>query len=121
MRVMVVDDSTITIKKITTMLAEMGHAVVRTARSGTEAIEVYAGCAPDLVTMDITMPELDGIEATRAILERHPQALIVVVTSHGQEQMVLDALDAGAKGYILKPIKKEKFQQTIERVAKKYL
>jgi two-component system chemotaxis response regulator CheY len=84
-------------------------------------VDDYPGVNPDVVTMDITMPDMDGIEATRRILSRAPQALIVIVTSHGQEQMVMDAIEAGAKGYILKPVKKEKLAETLETVADKYL
>ena len=71
--------------------------------------------------MDITMPDMDGIEATRRILATAPSALVVIVTSHGQEQMVMDAIEAGAKGYILKPVKKEKLAETLETVTAKYL
>jgi two-component system chemotaxis response regulator CheY len=70
--------------------------------------------------MDITMPDLDGIEATRRIMAVSPDARIVIVTSHGQEQMVMDAIEAGAKGYILKPVKPEKLKETLETVAAKY-
>ena len=110
LNVMVVDDSLITIKKLTVLLNALGHKVVKTAASGSEALIAYAACNPDLVTMDITMPDMDGIEATKQIVERYSDALIIMVTSHGQEKMVLDALEAGAKGYVLKPIQQDKLQ-----------
>ena len=91
------------------------------ATTGQQAVDIFATLAPDLTTMDITMPDLNGIEATRRILAEHPQACIVMVTSHGQEQMVMDAIEAGAKGYILKPVKQEKLAETLETVAAKYL
>ena len=120
LNVMIVEDSLITIKKVTKMIETMGHQVVHSARTGSEAVEAYSRLKPDLISMDITMPDMDGIEATRRIIEIDPQALIIMVTSHGQEQMVLNAIDAGAKGYVLKPIKEEKLQEVIERAVTKY-
>jgi len=118
LNVLVVDDSLITIKKVTAMLETLGHKVVRTALTGAEAMVAYQHSAPDLVTMDITMPDMDGIEATKRIVNAFPQARIIMVTSHGQEQMVLSALDAGASGYVLKPIKMEKLTAMIAKVLK---
>lgn len=120
LRILVVDDSNITSRKLTKMLEEMGHTVVHVAKTGSDAVEAFAEHNPDLVTMDITMPDMDGIEATRRIIAQHAGALVVMVTSHGQEQMVIDAVEAGAKGYVLKPFKKEKLQETIEFMVKKY-
>ncbi len=121
LRMMVVDDSGLTVKKMAKLLEELGHQIAGTATTGREAVETYAAVAPDMVAMDITMPDMDGIEATRRIMAQSPQACIVIVTSHGQEQMVMDAIEAGAKGYILKPVKKEKLAETLETIAAKYL
>jgi len=121
LRIMVVDDSGLTVKKMAKLLEELGHEVVHVAGTGQQAVDAYPGVAPDLVTMDITMPDMDGIEATRRILATAPSALVIIVTSHGQEQMVMDAIEAGAKGYILKPVKKEKLVETLETVTAKYL
>ncbi len=121
LRVMVVDDSGLTVKKMAKLLEELGHQVAGTATTGREAVDGYAAVAPDMVTMDITMPDMNGIEATRLIMAADPSARIVIVTSHGQEQMVMDAIEAGAKGYVLKPVKKEKLAETLETVAAKYL
>ncbi len=120
LRVMVVEDSGITAKKLTVMLERLGHEVVCVANSGLQAIEMFQEHRPDMVTMDITMPDMDGIEATRKILDISPQALIIMVTSHGQEQMVMDAIDAGAKGYVLKPVKQEKLAEHINTVIERY-
>lgn len=119
LQILVVDDSLITVKKLSGMLTALGHKVVRTAASGVEALAAYEAYKPDLVTMDITMPDMDGIEATRRIRAQHPDALIVMVTSHGQEKMVLDALKAGAKGYVLKPFRQDKLQEVIETAVKR--
>ena len=121
LRIMVVDDSGLTVKKMVKMLEGLGHEVASVATTGQEAVDAYAAVAPDIVAMDITMPDLDGIEATRRIMAVAPDARIVIVTSHGQEQMVMDAIEAGAKGYILKPVKIEKLKETLETVAAKYL
>ncbi|RDH43923.1 response regulator [Zooshikella ganghwensis] len=118
LRVMVVDDSLITINKLTKMLTELGYEVVSQCRSGAVAVASYPKVKPDIVTMDITMPDMDGIEATKAIMASYPQANIIMVTSHGQEQMVLEAIDAGARGYVLKPVKEVRLQEVIQKVLK---
>ncbi len=116
--VLVVDDSQIIIKKLSMLLEKVGYRVVRTAATGREAIVAYRACKPDVVTMDITMPDMDGIQATRAIMSEFPDAKIIMVTSHGQEQMVLEALKAGAKGYVLKPFEEHKVYEAIQKVCK---
>jgi len=120
LKVLVVDDSMITIKKLEKLLVDIGHEVIQRSKTGLEAITHYEECTPDLVTMDITMPDMDGIEATKRILAKDPDALIIMVTSHGQENMVMDAIDAGAKGYVLKPIRIEKLTDTIDKVITRY-
>ncbi|MBF0102843.1 MAG: response regulator [Desulfobacterales bacterium] len=117
---MVVDDSNITIKKISKMLEDLGHQVVCCANTGQEAVNHYLTYKPNIITMDITMPDMDGIEATKRIIEKDKNAIIVIVTAHGQEQMVIEAIDAGAKGYVLKPVKIEKLKEHIENIYKKY-
>jgi len=118
--IMVVDDSSITIKKLSKMIEDIGHRVSCSAKTGGEAVAAYEREKPDLVTMDITMPDMDGIEATRKILAADPKALVLMVTSHGQEQMVMDAIDAGAVGYVLKPVKAEKLQESIDKIMDKF-
>jgi two-component system chemotaxis response regulator CheY len=115
LRVLVVDDSLITINKVSSMLNAIGHSVVGTARTGAEALAAYRESRPDIVTMDITMPDMDGVEATKRIVEEFPDARIIMVTSHGQEKMVLAAIDAGALGYVLKPIRADKLEATIDQ------
>lgn len=113
---LVVDDSIITTDKLVNMLTELGHNVLQVAGTGKEALAAYRQLQPDFVTMDITMPDMDGVQATRLIVEEFPHANIIMATSHGQEKMVLAAIDAGARGYILKPIRKEKLQESIAKV-----
>ena len=120
LRVMVVDDSSVTIKKITQILEQIGHQVVCTSKTGTDAVTLYEQYQPDIVTMDITMPDIDGIDATSQIIKEFPKALIIMVTAHGQEQMVIESIEAGAKGYVLKPINPDKLQEMISKVYEKY-
>ena len=117
--VMVVDDSPIIVKKLSVMMQTLGYKVVQTATNGKEAVAAYSKCKPNVVTMDITMPEMDGIEATQTIMSEFPDAKILMITSHGQESMVLDALKAGAKGYILKPFQQQKVYETIQKMCKR--
>lgn len=121
LRVMIVDDSGLTVKKMAKLLEELGHEVAAVATTGRQAVDEYPNIAPDMVAMDITMPELNGIEATRLIMAADPDARVIIVTSHGQEQMVMDAIEAGAKGYILKPVKLDKLRDTLATVAAKYM
>ena len=124
--IMVVDDSALTAKRLVAMLEQLGYEVGKICKTGLEAVEFIEylnnkGLSiPDLITMDITMPDMDGITATRRILAVQPQALIIMVTSHGQEQMVIEAIGAGAKGYVLKPIKLEKLRDSIKSVLTRY-
>ena len=116
LKVMVVDDSLLSQKKLISIIEDLGHQVVTIAGTGAKALDAYGDHLPDIVTMDITMPDMDGIEATRWILSRYPDARIVMVTSHAQKAMVLEALDAGAKGYIIKPFQSDKLREAFERV-----
>lgn len=119
LKVLIVDDSPIISRKLTMMVELLGYKVVKTAATGTEAIAAYRASRPDVVTMDITMPDMDGIEATRRIVSEFPDAKIVMVTSHGQERMVLEALKAGAKGYVLKPFDGKKVSEAIQKACQR--
>lgn len=116
LNVMVVDDSMLAMQVLKSALEELGHKVVGTAATGAAAFETYESCNPDLVTMDITMPDMDGIAATEKIVQSYPDARVIMVTSHAQKSMVMDALRVGAKGYILKPIKADKLHDTLVRL-----
>ncbi len=120
LRVMVVDDSLVTIKRIELILKELGHIPIAACNNGLSAIKKYNECNPDLVTMDISMPDMDGIEATKAICNEFKDAIIIMLTSHGQERMVMDAIRAGAKGYVLKPVVKDKLGEAIDKVVKNF-
>lgn len=115
-RILIVDDSQAVIKRLTLILEELGHQVVGSARHGLEAIDKTQELQPDVITMDIQMPEMDGLEATRRILQDSPERLIIMITAHGQESTVVDAISAGAKHFITKPIEKEKVAEVLEKV-----
>lgn len=117
LNVMVVDDSALTIKQLRQCIEDLGHKVISTAGTGKEALQKYGNFKPDIVTMDIAMPDMDGLAATKAILKQFPNARIVMVTSHRQQEIVLDAIRAGAMGYILKPFKSDKLQEVFDRIA----
>jgi two-component system chemotaxis response regulator CheY len=119
LNVMIVDDSLIMVKKLEAIVHELGHKVTRACQSGEDAVRDYSHVKPDVVMMDITMPGIDGIEATTQIRAAHPDARVVMVTSHGQEGMVLGALKAGAMGYVLKPVAKDKLAAMIDRAMTK--
>ena len=104
LRLLAVDDSPINLKILTTALGQVGHQVVATARTGAGALVAYRQTQPDIVAMDIVMPDMDGIEATKQILAEFPKAVIVMVTTVGRETMVAKALAAGANGYIRHPL-----------------
>jgi two-component system, chemotaxis family, chemotaxis protein CheY len=121
---LVVDDSTMAIRNISKHIKNLGHNVVGEATSASDAILKYKKLQPDMVTMDITMPELDGISdgiiAVKKILSFDKDANIIMVTSHGQESLVSQALQAGAKGYILKPTSEENLAKTIGTINQNY-
>ncbi|WP_299443018.1 response regulator [uncultured Rhodospira sp.] len=117
---MVVDDSVIAATKLRVALESLGHRVVGSTDNGTDALSLYRDLRPDFVTMDIVMPDMDGVQATRQILGEFPDAVVIMVTSIGQEKMVMDALKAGAVGYILKPIKADSISSTLEKLAGRF-
>lgn len=116
LNIMVVDDSLIIRKTFTKLLEDLGHTVVAQAQSGKEAIALYKEHMPDLVTMDITMPIMSGIEALKAIKAKYKDAKIIMVTSHGEEKLVMEAISSGARGYVLKPITEDKIKSVISKV-----
>ncbi len=102
-RIMVVDDAVVIREKLKILLTKAGHEVVAEAGNGLQASLLYARYKPDIVTMDITMPGVDGFEGIRKIKESNPNAQIVVISAMGQKAIIMEALEAGASGFILKP------------------
>ena len=116
LNILIVDDSLIMRKNLIRNLDILGHKVIAEAQDGQQGIDSYMSSKPDLVTMDITMPGMDGITAVKKIKEINADTNIIMVTSHGQESMVMAALKAGAKGYIMKPVTPDKLRESIGRI-----
>ncbi len=118
-RVLVVDDAMFMRNMLKDILNNSGeYEVIAEAANGKEAIEKYQEVSPDLVTMDIVMPVMDGIEATREILKIDPNAVIVMCSALGQEPLVLESIAAGAKDFIVKPFSPEKVITVLNKVLK---
>jgi two-component system chemotaxis response regulator CheY len=105
--VLIVDDAAFMRTSLKMMLERNGFTVVGEADNGAIAVQKYVELKPDVVTMDITMPVFDGIEATKKIKELDPKAKIIIVSAMGQEAYVRDAVLAGAKNFIVKPFKED--------------
>ncbi len=106
-RVLIVDDAAFMRVSIKNMLSKNGYEVVGEAENGKVALQRYQELDPDIVTMDITMPEMDGLESLKAILALQPGAHVVMISAMGQESMVREAVLSGAKGFIVKPFKED--------------
>lgn len=115
-RVLIADDAAFMRMMIRNMLTAGGHEVVAEAEDGAQAIEKFGAHLPDVVTMDITMPVMDGIEAVRGIKALHPEAKILMCSAMGQQAMVMDAVKAGARGFLVKPLNAAKLLEEIERL-----
>lgn len=113
--ILVVDDAAFMRMMIKDILNKNGYSVVGEADNGLNAIERYEELKPDLVTMDITMPEMDGITAVKEIRKRNPNARIIMCSAMGQQAMVIDAIQAGARDFIVKPFQPDR---VLEAVAK---
>jgi two-component system chemotaxis response regulator CheY len=115
-RVLVVDDAVFMRNLIRDIFASGGFEVVGEAANGLEAVERYKDLAPDLTTMDIVMPFKSGIEATREIVRHDPRALIVMCSALGQESLVMEAIEAGASDFVVKPFKGEDVLGVVRKV-----
>lgn len=113
-RVLVVDDSLLMRKMISEILTEDGWQVVAEATNGQEGVEQFQQCQPDAVTLDIVMPETDGIYALERILQFDPDAKVVVVSALNQTKLISEAIRKGAQDFIAKPFLPEQLQQTVD-------
>jgi two-component system chemotaxis response regulator CheY len=114
-KVLVVDDAVFMRKTISGALLEAGFEVVGEARTGIEAVKKYRELNPDIVTMDITMPDMDGIDAVKRIKDYDPNCKIIIISAMGQDAMVKEALTAGAVNFLVKPLKMETIVDTLKR------
>jgi two-component system chemotaxis response regulator CheY len=115
-KILVVDDALFSRKMIAKIINKLDYAeVVGEASDGNEAVDLYKELVPDLVTMDLVMPQKDGIEAIDEILKIDKSAIIIVVTAVGQEKLILEATEKGAKDFIQKPFNDDDFITILNR------
>ena len=112
-RVLIVDDAAFMRKMLGDVLAKGGHEVIGEGANGAEAITQYQALRPDIMTLDITMPEKDGLAALREILTLEPSAKIVMCSALGQESKVLEAIKSGAKDFVVKPFQPDRVLDAI--------
>jgi len=118
-RVLVVDDAVFMRTVLKKMLMEDGYEVCGEAGNGLEAIKLAKELTPDVVTLDITMPEMDGVTALPKIMEASPNSKVIMCSAMGQQPMVVEAIKNGAKDFIVKPFQKARVVQAIENVMSK--
>jgi two-component system chemotaxis response regulator CheY len=115
-KVLVVDDAAFMRMMLKDILSKNGYEIVGEAANGNEAIQKYDELTPDLVTMDITMPECDGIQALKAIMSKNPTAKIIMCSAMGQQAMVIESIQSGAKDFIVKPFQPQRVLEAIKKV-----
>ena len=113
--VLVVDDAAFMRMMIKDILTKNGFNVVGEAENGQIAVQKYKELNPDLVTMDITMPEMDGIQALKSIRETNPNAKVVMCSAMGQQAMVIEAIQAGARDFIVKPFQADRVLEAVNK------
>ena len=115
-KILIVDDAAFMRMMIKDILTKNGYEVVGEAANGIQAVELYKANQPDLVTMDITMPEMDGIEAVKQIKAVNPGAKVIMCSAMGQQSMVMDAIKAGASDFIVKPFQADRVLEAVKKI-----
>ncbi len=115
-QILVVDDTSFMRMTLTKILTSSNYDVVDTAESGVIAVEKYQQHRPGLVIMDITMPDMDGIQAVQKIKEIDPNAKVIMCSAMGQQSMVIDAIKAGAQDFIVKPFKGDRVIEAVSKI-----
>lgn len=115
-RVLIVDDAIFMRMKLKDILEKNGYEVVGEAQNGMEAVEKYQAEKPDIVTMDITMPEMDGVAALKAIIQIDPNAKVIMCSAMGQQTMVMEAIQSGALDFIVKPFDTDRVIQSLNKI-----
>jgi two-component system, chemotaxis family, chemotaxis protein CheY len=115
-RILIVDDAKFMRITLTNILKNANHEIVGEAENGREAVRLYRELKPDLVTMDITMPEMSGLDAVKEIKKDFKDAKIIMCSAMGQQKMVVDAIEAGAKDFIVKPFDGSQVVDSVSRV-----
>lgn len=116
-RVLVVDDANFMINLLSNMFTEMGYEVVGSAGDGMEGFEKYKKLNPDIVTMDITMPNYSGIDGLKMIKDYDPKAKVIMCSAMGQQSYVLESLKLGAIDFIIKPFNKERVLESVNKIS----
>jgi two-component system chemotaxis response regulator CheY len=114
--ILVCDDAAFMRMMIKDILTKNGYNVVGEAENGAKAVEKYSEVTPDLVLMDITMPEMDGIQALKAIRSKDPNAKIIMCSAMGQQAMVIESIQSGAKDFIVKPFQADRVLDAVKKV-----
>lgn len=114
-KVLLTDDSAFMRMQLKESLSKLGHEVIGEAENGLDAIEKYEELNPELITMDITMPEMNGVDAVKEIRKRNTDVKIIMCSAMGQKNMVLEAIQAGANDFIVKPFSMERIKEAIEK------
>ena len=114
--ILIVDDAAFMRMMIKDILTKNGYNVIGEAENGVAAVRTYSELRPDLVIMDITMPEMDGITAVREIRKINSDAKVIMCSAMGQQAMVIDAIQAGAKDFIVKPFNHERVIEAVKKV-----
>lgn len=115
-RILITDDALFMRVTLKNILTQNGYEVVGEATNGRESVEMFKSLKPDLVTMDITMPEMDGLAALREIKASDPNANVVMCTAMGQKNLVVEAIQAGAKDFIVKPFQPERVVEALQKL-----
>ena len=118
-RVLIADDASFMRQMIREIIEPEGYEVVGEATNGIEAVDQFEQLHPDIVTMDIVMPKRSGIDAVKGILAKHPGAKVVMCSALGQETLVMEALQAGARDFIVKPFKPDSVISTLKKILEK--
>jgi len=116
-RVLIVDDATFMRMMVKDILEKNGYEVIGEASNGIKAVEIYKAEKPDIVTMDITMPEMDGVEALKEIKAFDSNAKVLMCSAMGQQSMVMDAIRAGAVDFIVKPFDSDRVIKALDKVS----
>jgi two-component system chemotaxis response regulator CheY len=114
--VLICDDAIFMRTMIGDILRQAGFEVVGEAENGAQAVEKYRALRPDFVTMDIVMPDMGGIDAVRAIIADDPQAKILMCSAMGQQALVIEAIQAGARDFVVKPFQPSRVLEAVQRV-----
>ena len=115
-RVLICDDALFMRTMLAEILEQSGFEVVGQAQTGAEAVTQYRELQPDLVTMDIIMPDMGGIDAVREIMKEHPEARILMCSAMGQQALVIEAIQAGARDFVVKPFQPSRVLEAVQRV-----